>query len=181
MLTTLLITSFALPALVVGSDALVGNGYIKYPITVENPPAGPGPARRQNEVGLTNEQNGAAYTIQLEIGTPPQPIVVQLDTGSSALWVDPNCANADGSQSQSFCSSLSRFDPAASSSLVDLKESETLRYGKGNASVEWVTDFVTAGCKSVNFSPERETGVNVNNLKPPGSRPSNSALQPTAF
>lgn len=143
MLTTLFITSLALPALAV-ADALVGDGYIRYPITVHQ---SAGHTKRQNEVGLENVQAGLEYLIELGIGTPPQNVQVSIDTGSTFLWVDPDCTTAPSDQ-QAFCASLPRYDYHASSTFKNLGEQNFLAYGIGNATVGWVTDDVTAGCES---------------------------------
>lgn len=36
---------------------------------------------------LNNNLTGASYYIEIEVGTPPQPQYLILDTGSSDLWV----------------------------------------------------------------------------------------------
>lgn len=145
MLSTLFIASLALPALAV-ADALVGDGYIRYPIAVRQ--SSGGRTRRQDNVGLSNTQTGTEYLIELGIGTPAQNVFVQLDTGSTDLWVNPDCNTAVGTANQQLCASLPRFDYKTSSTFVDLKTSYELFYGSGNVTVEWVTDYVTAGCMS---------------------------------
>lgn len=57
------------------------------------------------EIDLTNEQS--FYSVQLEIGTPSQEVVVLLDTGSSDLWVtspdNPYCiSDSDMNDSSPF-------------------------------------------------------------------------------
>jgi hypothetical protein len=51
--------------------------------------------RRSGEVGVTdtNYMNSLLYIIPLAIGTPPQMVMVQLDTGSSDLVVETSSSN----------------------------------------------------------------------------------------
>jgi hypothetical protein len=128
-------------------DPQIGPGFIKYPVTAVNGAGtvGSGPAKRQDAVPLSNGKTGTLYTIPLSIGTPAQPVVVVIDTGSSDLWVNPTCSAAPN-QVQ-FCNSFPRFDYTASSTFNDTRRSFRLNYGKGSALVEYVTDVVTLGCK----------------------------------
>ena len=155
MLTTLLLGSLALPAL--AAPGLVGKNYIKYDIKAKRVCTGLTKATgnlgklhaRQLSSDLTKQQDGTSYTIQLGIGSPAQPVEVQLDTGSTDLWVNPNCANAGSQRSIDFCNSLPRFDTTKSTSYVDLGSSYTVVYGGGSATIEWVTDDVTVGGSEV--------------------------------
>lgn len=116
------------------------DGYIRYPV-VQVPQYHVSKAsKRQGPVTLTNE-DGYQYLIQLSIGQPPQLVDVQLDTGSSELWVNPDCATAnDGA----LCDTLSRFDPAYSSATG---EQYNLSYGGGWAFVNYYEDNITVGCE----------------------------------
>ena len=155
MLTALLLSSLALPAL--AAPGLVGKHFIKYDIKAKRVCTGLTKATgnlaklhgRQLSSDLTKQQDGTSYTIQLGVGSPAQPVEVQLDTGSSDLWVNPNCANAGSQVSIDFCNSLPRFDSTKSTSFVDLGSSYTLVYGGGSATIEWVTDDVTIGGSEV--------------------------------
>lgn len=124
-----------------------GHGLIRYPVTAVNEPGLPGrnSAKRQDAVPLSNGKTGTLYTIQLSVGTPPQPVVVVIDTGSSDFWVNPTCSAAPNQVE--FCNSFPRFDYTASSTINDTGSSFRLSYGKGSALVEYVTDVVTLGCE----------------------------------
>jgi hypothetical protein len=95
-------------------------------------------------VGLRNHNDGTLYTIDLLIGTPGQPVTVIIDTGSSDLWVNPVC---ETSGQPSFCSSFPQYDYTASSTLQDTGAADMLSYGKGNVTLEYVTDLVSIGCR----------------------------------
>jgi len=140
-------------------DPEIGLGFIKYPVTAINGVDGVGTtkAKRQDAVPLTNGKTGTLYTIPLSIGTPAQPVVVVLDTGSSDLWVNPTCSAAPNQVE--FCNSFPRFDYTASSTINDTGTSFLLAYGKGSALVEFVTDVVTLGCES---TPRWQSGRKAN-------------------
>ncbi|KAI1435163.1 aspartic peptidase domain-containing protein [Xylaria sp. CBS 124048] len=89
------------------------------------------------------KRSDVAYYAQLEIGTPPQPILVQLDTGSFELWVNPDCSNLRGSSDASFCRKAGHYDPSTSSSAVPLSLGKNLTYGIGKASIQYVLDTVS--------------------------------------
>lgn len=99
--------------------------------------------KRQDSVSITNQRAGTAYTIDIEIGTPPQSITVVVDTGSANLWVNPQC---DSSGQQSYCDGFAQFDYTQSSTIADTGVQDDLSYGKGEVIVEYVTDVVSIGC-----------------------------------
>ncbi len=126
----------------------VGEGYVRFNVTGHPHLGSPsGAHKRDTEVELTPQQAGTAYTIQLSLGTPAQSVVVQLDTGSSDLWVNPNCSNNNGADQISYCNGFPRFDSAQSSTLVNSGSSFNLAYGLGTATVQYVQDTVQAGSK----------------------------------
>jgi hypothetical protein len=97
-------------------------------------------------VGLKNHNDGTLYTIDLSIGTPGQPVTVIIDTGSSDLWVNPVC---ETSGQPSFCASFPQFDYTSSSTLQDTGAADVLSYGKGNVTLEYVTDVVAIGSAQI--------------------------------
>jgi len=78
----------------------------------------------------------------VQIGTPPQPQFVQLDTGSFELWVNPTCSELSAGD-ESFCNSVGQFDTTKSSTFNNLTTSKTLKYGIGVANISYVTDDIT--------------------------------------
>lgn len=94
-------------------------------------------------MSITNQRAGTSYTIDIEIGTPPQSITVIVDTGSANLWVNPEC---DTSGQESYCNGFPQFDYTQSSTIEDTGVQDDLTYGKGEVVIEYVTDVVSIGC-----------------------------------
>lgn len=125
-----------------------GNGFLRHPIRAV--PGSPKLRRRQTEEETTtSHNNGASYTIDIDIGTPPQTITVILDTGSNDLWVNPSCATAN---IPDYCAQFAQFDWTASSTFQDLEEAHIITYGKGNVTYQWVADAVAIGGKLPSWS-----------------------------
>lgn len=124
-----------------------GNGFIKSSVRpVSNSAALRKLLKRQDAVGLTNHKEGTLYTIDLEIGTPGQPVTVIIDTGSSDLWVNPTC---ETSGQPEFCASFPQYDYTTSSTIQDLEAADILKYGKGNVTLQYVTDMVSVGTAQI--------------------------------
>ncbi|KAK3949239.1 aspartic peptidase domain-containing protein, partial [Pseudoneurospora amorphoporcata] len=98
--------------------------------------------RRQEDEGLKNQNLGTTYTIDIEIGTPPQTVTLILDTGSPDLWVNPQCST---SGQAAYCSKFAQFDYTRSKTIEDTGAADILSYGKGNVTIEYVTDDVIIG------------------------------------
>jgi hypothetical protein len=120
-------------------------GLIRYPIhPLVGAPAVKNITRRQNDVILDSQQSGYFYTIDLELGTPGQRVTVNLDTGSTELWVNPVCENSNDPE---FCASFPRF--TESSTFVDLGQEGSVTYGSGYANFEYGYDYVSVGSARV--------------------------------
>lgn len=78
----------------------------------------------------------------MSIGTPPQPVFVQLDTGSFELWVNPTCTDLDSSDER-FCEQIGSYETGQSSTVQELGTSKTLEYGIGVANISYVKDDIT--------------------------------------
>ena len=121
-------------------------GIVRYSITgVDTSWANLG---RRQDVDLLKQQNGSSYLIELGIGTPPQKVLVQLDTGSTDLWVNPSCNRQLSAANKNYCRTLPIFQPADSSTFKDLGSSFDVSYGSGNVSLEWVSDSIGVGSES---------------------------------
>jgi len=126
-----------------------GEGFIRAPLSAI-PPTAESFKRlmaRQNEVEVKNVWSGTRYTVDVEIGTPPQTVTLVLDTGSPDTWVNPTCetllAGIEECRAQPF------FDYTKSSSLNVTSYVDYLPYGSGTATVQWVFETLTIGCMSM--------------------------------
>jgi hypothetical protein len=91
-------------------------------------------------VPLINEQN-VQWNAQIFVGTPPQPFIVQVDTGSSNLWLPSILCE----QYQS-CEGHNYFDPGHSSTFYKSSEAMDVAYGDGSyANCTLGKDTVTFG------------------------------------
>uniref|UniRef100_A0A914EHS5 Peptidase A1 domain-containing protein n=1 Tax=Acrobeloides nanus TaxID=290746 RepID=A0A914EHS5_9BILA len=100
--------------------------------------------RHQNKAAVlasvqqpVNDYEDFEYVGNITIGTPGQPFVVILDTGSSNLWVpDKSCRT---------CQGKSTFDATASSTYVKNGQAWSIQYGTGAAKGTLGQDTVRFG------------------------------------
>ncbi|KAK6833071.1 Eukaryotic aspartyl protease [Apiospora arundinis] len=107
-------------------------------------------------------RSDVAYYARLDIGNPPQPNYVQLDTGSFELWVNPDCTNLGTTSDKRFCQAVGAYDPSKSSTSKVMQTTKTLRYGIGSANIQYVTDDIAFqnsknALKNVRFGFATET------------------------
>ncbi|KAG0071852.1 1,3-beta-glucanosyltransferase [Linnemannia elongata] len=76
---------------------------------------------------VTDVENDVEYYGVVGIGTPPQMFKLDMDTGSSDLWIPSMKCDHDGK-----CSRHSRFDPSLSSTVTELKTPWKIAYGDGS-------------------------------------------------
>ncbi|GAB7340552.1 hypothetical protein MBLNU457_6967t1 [Dothideomycetes sp. NU457] len=151
------LSTFALAASVVGAGALtlaprepgVEPKVIQGDIQrrhVENPLERDRLRRRQSKTvyeSLTNEET--LYFANVTIGTPPQPLRLHIDTGSSDLWV--NVANSQLCTSRGNpCAFAGTYAPNKSSTYNYVNSEFNITYVDGSGSVgDYATDRVSIG------------------------------------
>lgn len=94
--------------------------------------------------------NASMYSIQwhvltlpaVYIGTPPQPVYVQLDTGSFELWVNPDCSSLTSTSDKAFCQGIGSYTPSDSSTSHNTDETSSLTYGVGSANITYYVDNI---------------------------------------
>ncbi|CAK7210221.1 hypothetical protein SBRCBS47491_000703 [Sporothrix bragantina] len=131
-----------LTATLLAGAASTAFGHISYPIHHRSVAGGSGGMQKRSasyDGAVLNNNSYTSYIIDLEIGTPPQLVSVQIDTGSSILWMNANCDNA---ANVPYCKEQSQFDSAKSSTWKSLNQTDTITYGSGNATLNQGTDVV---------------------------------------
>ncbi len=99
---------------------------------------------------LTNEVYW--YSIDLQVGNPPQNVTVDIDTGSSDLWIQGKsnfqCNINPG------CTQYGTFDTNKSSTYKKINDDFTITYGDGSrAKGEWGVDNISIGSAKIdNFT-----------------------------
>ncbi|TLS25103.1 hypothetical protein PpBr36_06928 [Pyricularia pennisetigena] len=142
-----------------GGAAEFGDGYVRYPLHTSERRRALGDAaidraivslakleaRQSVESGVTNIEDGLIYSVEIGIGTPKQQIEVVIDTGSSELWVNPDCNNIENRLSTSMCKAVVHYEPRKSETAVNLRRNGTITYGSGDVKFSYVADTVTVG------------------------------------
>ncbi|KAF4952236.1 hypothetical protein FSARC_12701 [Fusarium sarcochroum] len=138
----------ALPTLLALSHASIVEAHhldqvVEYPVKRV-----PRSTNDSHSVSINNEQ--WIYTVEIAIGNPPQKTLVQVDTGSSDLWVNANCSSAPTQfNQQEMCKQVPRYDPDSSRSGKGPLGSKLLGYGSSGepngAMVDIYEDTVTVG------------------------------------
>ncbi|KAI8630006.1 eukaryotic aspartyl protease [Xylariaceae sp. FL1651] len=106
--------------------------------------AGSEPDAQSGEVTAEDSQNDSLYLCKISIGTPPQDLMVDFDTGSANFWV---ISSSLGSSQEDH----NTFDPSKSSTYKSFsRKSWKIEYGDGStASGDCGTDSLTMGGLSI--------------------------------
>ncbi|KAK2607621.1 hypothetical protein N8I77_006284 [Diaporthe amygdali] len=120
-----------------------GTGYVHIPVqhTVKNSNGAPMIRRRASGKYSTVDLENLSSAYSINISIAGQDTTVIVDTGSSELWVDPDCSTAargnvtdsdEGSGfdvgSPQYCESIGRYDPDSSSTSKDLEKGDVFVY-----------------------------------------------------
>ncbi|UKZ74200.1 hypothetical protein TrVFT333_001859 [Trichoderma virens FT-333] len=88
--------------------AEAGDGYLAIPVgTIKRPHK----VGKRSAIDAVLENMDFFYAIQVGLGTPPQNVTVLVDTGSSELWVNPDCSTAPSQQQAQQCQDLGEYNP----------------------------------------------------------------------
>lgn len=91
----------------------------------------------------------AANTSSVDIGTPAQKVTVLVDTGSSELWVNPDCSTAPSQKQRQQCLAFGKYDP---------RKSQTPPYGPfGSEDINYGDPSDTSTQTSVSIRYYRDT------------------------
>ncbi|KAK5206449.1 hypothetical protein LTR47_006054 [Exophiala xenobiotica] len=106
-----------------------------------------GSVKRDGLLPVTLTNDAISYDIEVEVGTPPQTLSLQLDTGSSDLWV-LTPGSCDTTTCKCPTGGCTYFDAESSTTAELLDNSEVqfnFTYGSGQVSGKYVTDNIEVG------------------------------------
>ncbi|OAQ86362.1 candidapepsin-4 precursor [Purpureocillium lilacinum] len=114
------------------ANAVAGDGFLALPVgTVARPPRPQNAkGRRANAFEDQLKNMDFFYATDVNIGSPAQKVTVLVDTGSSELWVNPDCTTAPTQQQYRQCLNFGKYDPRKSKTPpVGPFGSEEINYG----------------------------------------------------
>jgi Eukaryotic aspartyl protease len=104
-------------------------------------------SRRQVSQTLDNLQS--LYFANITLGTPPQVLRMQLDTGSSDLWCNSPRSRFCSTSFHS-CAASGTYDSTASSTFKYVNSNFKISYTDGSAAMgDYVTDTINIGGQSI--------------------------------
>lgn len=83
---------------------------------------------------ITNEKTRGGYFASCSVGTPGQKVTLQLDTGSSDIWVPASSSSVCEESSQSGGCTFGSYDPDASDTLAVINDDFDISYVDGSHS-----------------------------------------------
>lgn len=206
----------ALSALVAGTDALsvqassfpggtAGPGFISVPLSATKSDA---LLRKRAEVSGTTEIEipnfrTHGYSIELNIGTPPQKVEVIVDTGSYELWVNPDCSKSSHAKNETIdgktiitvdsplsdpdeCKKRGQYDASKSTTAgkTELKDTVFQYADFTTAEIAYAKDKIVIGGVSIDSQifgvakSSNQTGVGIMGFGPPPYGFNNSNFYP---
>ncbi|KFG79024.1 secreted aspartic proteinase [Metarhizium anisopliae] len=109
------------------SQSVSGDGFLAMPVGTVNRPPGARRAANAFEDQLNNMD--FFYATDVNIGSPPQRVTVLVDTGSSELWVNPDCTTTKTRQQANQCQQFGQYNPQQSNQSYGPFGKEQLNYG----------------------------------------------------
>ena len=102
---------------------------------------------RSLDVPLLNGQGGLEYWVNITVGTPPQSLSVQLDTGSSDLWIPSTAASICAVQDGVPGCPNGAFTPSKSSTYKLLSKDFNMSYydPSDTDTGDYISDVLTIG------------------------------------
>ncbi|KAI5464271.1 aspartic peptidase domain-containing protein [Mariannaea sp. PMI_226] len=134
--------------------AVRGNGFLAVSIATVDKPRKHRGKRAENEPILQQLHNkGFFYAAEIDIGSPPQSVTVLVDTGSSELWVNPDCETARSTVLSQSCKAMGKYDPSKSKTPpIGPFGKETITYGDASdnstqtsATIQYYTETLHFG------------------------------------
>ncbi|KAF6844517.1 secreted aspartic proteinase [Colletotrichum musicola] len=112
--------------------AVQGKGYLSVPVNEVKRDLSGLSKRDAFEVLLKNRD--FYYSMDIQIGNPGQKVTVLLDTGSSELWVNPDCSTAPSASQAKQCAASGQYNPRDSRTPpIGPFGSRKLNYGDASA------------------------------------------------
>jgi len=86
----------------------------------------------------------------VDIGTPPQRVMVMIDTGSYELWVNPLCINSDDPV---LCGTYGHYYPQLSNTSSSVAGAFKVNYGTGSAQGLYYSDSIRLSSTEIPSPP----------------------------
>ncbi|KAM7219581.1 Aspartic peptidase domain containing protein [Rhypophila decipiens] len=173
---------------------VVGPGFVSIPLSAPKNTVGlrkrDGPDRTAT-LEIPNLKT-SGYTIKIAIGSPPQELVVAVDTGSSELWINPDCSRSSRARNMTGtdgtpvmvvdseltdpaeCRKRGRYDQEKSSTAETSKlKGQTIQYGDfTTVEIGYVADTITIGGLTISdqvfgvATKSNQTGIGIMGFGP---------------